>query len=82
MDRGAWRATVHKVAKSWTEHTAHTQDHATGSTYSHQAEYKTEPEGHTLSEPRTLEPVVRGTAKQEPAGARQLERNVSVKSLD
>ena len=82
MDRGAWRATVHKVAESWTEHTAHTQAHATGITHSHQAEYKAEPEGHTLSEPRTLKPLVRGTAKQEPAGARQLERNVSIKSLD
>ena len=54
MNRGAWRATVHKVTESWTEHTAHTQAHATGITHSHQAEYKAEPERHTLSEPRTL----------------------------
>ena len=24
MDRGAWRATVYGVSKSWTKHTAHT----------------------------------------------------------
>ena len=27
MDRGAWRATVHGVAKSWTQLTKHAQTH-------------------------------------------------------
>ena len=32
MDRGAWQATVHKVAQSWTQHTCmHTHRHIFGS---------------------------------------------------
>ena len=30
MDRGAWRATVHRVAKSWTHLNAHIHTHLVG----------------------------------------------------
>ena len=41
MDRGAWRATVHEVAKSWTQlsdepqHSIHTHTHTHTNTHTH-----------------------------------------------